>query len=137
MIKGGRLPKTYFKVMHEMVAKIENEQHKDHCKALLKSLQNTLMWLAGNALQDAEIVGAAATPMLKMFSLTTMGVMWANMANVAAADLTSGKYSEDFYQGKMKAADHFFRTARSQADLLQADVEAGKESLMNFTANQF
>ena len=88
-------------------------------------------------MKDADIVGAAATPMLKLFSLTTMGVMWANMANIAAADLTSGKYSEDFYQGKLKAADHFFRTARAQGDLLQADIEAGKESLMNFTAEQF
>ena len=137
MIKGGRLPKTYFKVMHEMVSKLENEIHKEHCKALLKTLQNSLMWMAGNAMKDADIVGAAATPMLKLFSLTTMGVMWANMANIAAADLTSGKYSEDFYQGKLKAAEHFFRTARAQGDLLQADIEAGKESLMNFTAEQF
>jgi hypothetical protein len=137
MIKGGRLPKTYFKVMHEMVAKLENELHQTHCKALLKTLQNSLMWMAGNAMKDADIVGAAATPMLKLFSLTTMGVMWATMANTAAADLTSGKYSEDFYQGKLKAADHFFRTARAQADLLQADIQAGKGTLMNFTAEQF
>ena len=95
------------------------------------------MWLAGNAMKDSEIVGAAATPLLKLFSLTTMAVMWATMANTAAADLTSGKYSEDFYQGKLKAAEHFFRTAKSQADLLQADIEAGKESLMSFTAEQF
>jgi hypothetical protein len=137
MIKGGRLPKTYFKVMHEMVAKIDNEQHRDHCKASLNTLQKSLMWLAGNALQDAEIVGSAATPMLKLFSLTTMGVMWATMANTATNDLTSGKYSEDFYQGKIKAADHFFRTSKSQAELFQADIEAGKETLMNFTAAQF
>jgi alkylation response protein AidB-like acyl-CoA dehydrogenase len=137
MIKGGRLPKTYFKVMHEMIAKIENEQHKEHCKTLLNTLQKSLMWLASNAMKDAEIVGAAATPLLKLFSLTTMGVMWATMANVASADLTSGKYSEDFYQGKMKAAEHFFRTSKSQAEFFQADIEAGKETLMNFTAEQF
>jgi hypothetical protein len=95
------------------------------------------MWLAGNALQDAEIVGSAATPMLKLFSLTTMGVMWATMANTATNDLTSGKYTEDFYQGKIKAADHFFRTSKSQAELFQADIEAGKETLMNFSAAQF
>lgn len=137
MIKGGRLPKTYFKVMHEMVAKLDNELHQKHCKALLQTLQNSLMWMASNAMKDAEIVGAAATPMLKLFSLTTMGVMWATMANTAAADLTSGKYAEDFYQGKLKAAEHFFRTAGAQADLLQADIQAGKETLMDFTAEQF
>jgi hypothetical protein len=137
MIKGGRLPKTYFKVMHEMIAKIENEQHQEHCKTLLNTLQKSLMWLASNAVKDAEIVGAAATPLLKLFSVTTMGVMWATMANVASEDLTSGKYSEDFYQGKIKAAEHFFRASKSQAELFQADIQAGKESLMNFTAEQF
>ncbi len=137
MIKGGRLPKTYFKVMNEMVEKLTNDLHKSHCKSLLKTLQNSLMWLAGNAAKDPEIAGAAATPMLKLFSLTTMAVMWSNMAAVAQNDLTSGKYSEDFYQGKIKAAEHFFRVANAQAALLQADIEAGKDSLMSFTQEQF
>jgi alkylation response protein AidB-like acyl-CoA dehydrogenase len=137
MIKGGRLPRTYFKVMNEMVAKLDNELHQAHCKDLLQTLQNSLMWLASNAAKDAEIAGAAATPMLKLFSLTTMGVMWSTMANIAQADLNSGKYTEDFYQGKIKAAEHFFRVAKPQAALLQADIEAGKESLMNFTQEQF
>jgi alkylation response protein AidB-like acyl-CoA dehydrogenase len=137
MIKGGRLPKTYFKVMHTMVAKIENQQHQNHCKTLLQTLQNSLMWLAGNALKDADIIGAAATPLLKQFSLTTMGVMWATMANTASADVASGKYSTDFYQGKIKAADHFFRTSKAHAELLQADIEAGKGTLMSFTEDEF
>ena len=137
MIKGGRLPKTYFKVMHNILANVDNPQHKAHCQGLLQTLQNSLMWLATHAMKDTEIVGAAATPVLKLFSLTTMAVMWANMANTATADLTSGKYTEDFYQGKIKAANHFFRTAQSQAALLQADIEAGKDSLMSFTEAQF
>ncbi len=137
MIKGGRLPKTYFRVMHRILANVETDEHKHDCKGLLNTLQNSLMWLAGNAVQDADVLGSAATPVLKLFSLTTMAVMWANMANIAAKDLNSGKYSQDFYQGKMKAADHFFRTAKAQAELLHADITAGKESLMNFTEDQF
>lgn len=137
MIKGGRLPKTYFRVMHRILANVETDEHKHDCKGLLNTLQNSLMWLAGNAVQDADVLGSAATPVLKLFSLTTMAVMWANMSNIAAKDLNSGKYSQDFYQGKMKAADHFFRTAKAQAELLHADITAGKESLMNFTEDQF
>jgi hypothetical protein len=70
------------------------------------------MWLAGNAMKDAEIVGAAATPILKLFSLTTMIFMWTIMLNVTSTNLMSGKYTDDFYQGKMKVADHLFRTAK-------------------------
>ena len=95
------------------------------------------MWLAGNAAQDTEILGSAATPVLKLFSLTTMAVMWAIMAQKASASMNSGKYSNDFYQGKIKAANHFFRTSKSQALLFQSDIEAGKESLMDFSENEF
>lgn len=137
MLKGGRLPKSYFRVMHRILANVEKDEHKHDCKGLLNTLQNSLMWLAGNAVQDADVLGSAATPVLKLFSLTTMAVMWANMANIAAKDLNTGKYSQDFYQGKMKAADHFFRTAKAQAELLHVDITAGKESLMNFTEDQF
>jgi hypothetical protein len=73
-----------------------------------------LMWLAGNSMKDAEIVGAAATPILKLFSLTTMIVMWAIMSNATSTDLMSGKYTDDFYQGKVKAADYLFRTAKPE-----------------------
>lgn len=137
MIKGGRLPRTYFKVMNEMLAKLTNPQHQAQCKDLLQTLQTSLMWLASHAAKDAEVAGAVATPMLKLFSLTTMSVMWSTMANIAKADLNSGKYTEDFYQGKIKAAEHFFRIAKPQAALLQADIEAGKDSLMSFTQAQF
>ncbi|NRA23839.1 MAG: acyl-CoA dehydrogenase C-terminal domain-containing protein [Oleispira sp.] len=137
IIKGGRLPKTYFRAMYEILANVENQKHKNNCRSLLDTLSSTLIWLSGNAAHDPEILAAAATPMLKLFSLTTMAVMWANMANVASTNLTSGKYSENFYQGKIKSADHFFRTAKPQSKLLQADVEAGKESLMSFSEEQF
>jgi alkylation response protein AidB-like acyl-CoA dehydrogenase len=137
LLKGGRLPKTYFKAMHQLLSEVEHEAHKNHCKDLLQILQNSLMWLASNAIQDPEILGSAATPVLKLFSLTTMAVMWAIMAQKASADMDSGKYSNDFYQGKIKAANHFFRTSNSQALLFQADIEAGKESLMDFSENEF
>jgi len=136
-IKGGRLPKTFFKVMNEMLEKVENEEHKAKSKALLKTLQSALMWLGQEAMKDPEQAGAAATPMLKLFSLTAMGVMWATMANTAKADMGSGKYDDGFYNGKLKAADHFFRTAQSQADLCKADIEAGKSTLMAMTADEF
>jgi hypothetical protein len=73
------------------------------------------MWLAGNSMKDAEIVGASATPILKLFSLTTMIVMWAIMSNATSTDLISGRYTDDFYQGKVEVADHSFRTAKPES----------------------
>jgi hypothetical protein len=137
MIKGGRLPRTYFKKMNEMVSELSNQQHVKHCEALLATLQGSLMWLAANASKDAEEAGAAATPMLKLFAITSMAVMWATMANVAKQKQGDGAYTENFYQGKLKAADHFFRSVHAQADYFKADIEAGKSTLMAFEDNEF
>ena len=137
MIKGGRLPRTYFKKMKEMIAELTNQQHVKHCEDLLATLQESLMWLAANASKDPEEAGASATPMLKLFALTSMAVMWATMANVAHKQKGDGAYTDGFYQGKLKAADHFFRVVHAQAALFKADVEGGKSTLMAFTENEF
>jgi hypothetical protein len=137
MIKGGRLPRTYFKKMKEMVSELTNKDHAKECEALLATLQGSLMWLMANASKDTEEAGAAATPMLKLFALTSMSVMWATMANVATQKKGDGAYTDIFYQGKLKAADHFFRTAQAQAALFKADIESGKSTLMAFAENEF
>lgn len=95
------------------------------------------MWLAANASKDPEEAGASATPMLKLFALTSMAVMWATMANVAHKQKGDGAYTDEFYQGKLKAADHFFRVVHAQAALFKADVEGGKSTLMAFAENEF
>jgi len=137
MLKGGRLPRTYFAKMNQMIAELHNEDHVKHCKALLSTLQESLMWLAAHASKDPEEAGAAATPMLKLFALTSMAVMWATMANVAGSKKGDGAYTEAFYDGKLKAADHFFRVAHAQAAFFKADVEGGKSTLMAFAEDEF
>ncbi|EAT12816.1 acyl-CoA dehydrogenase [Bermanella marisrubri] len=136
-IKGGRLPKTFFKVMNAMIADLDNAEHQEKCKTLLKTLQGALMWLGQEAMKDPEQAGAAATPLLKLFSLCAMSVMWATMAKKANEGLGSGKYEDAFYQGKIKAAEHFFRLALSQAEMHKADIEAGKSTLMDMAEGEF
>jgi len=63
--------------------------------------------------------------------------MWATMANVAKNKLGDGDYSDDFYQGKIKTADHFMRIARSQAAALRIDIESGSASVMSLEESEF
>ena len=137
MLKGGRLPKTYFKAMHGFIQQLHNEDHKVLCEHLLAELQACLHWLAEGAMKNPDQAGATATPMLKLFATCTMAVMWATMANVAKDKLGDGDYSDDFYHGKIKTADHFMRLARAQAAALRSDIESGSASVMAIAETEF
>ena len=75
MLKGGRLPKTYFKKMQSIIDGFANNEHQVKCRQLLQDLQEGLMWMAAHGPKDAEQVAAGATPMLKLFAVTSMAIM--------------------------------------------------------------
>ena len=136
-LAGGRLVKNYFAVMQEMLSSIEHSEHQDHCKQFLGALQNALGWLTSNALKDPEHAGAVATPLLRMFALTTLAVLWAKMAYQTQDEETRTRYPETFLSGKRKAADHFYRLFLPEINSLLADVTSGKETLMAFQLTEF
>jgi len=136
-LKGGRLPRTYFTEMERMLSEVKDPETVELCQEFLKTLQGALVWLAKAAASDPEQAGAAATPLLRMFALSTLAVLWARMAELARNDEdVKGRYSDDFLAGKAKAAAHFYRMYLPEIKSLAEDVKAGKESLMDFTAEQ-
>lgn len=137
MIKGGKLPKTYFKKMKTLIETFTNHEHQAKCNQMLGQLQDSLMWMAAHGAKDPEQAAAGATPMLKLFAITSMAIMWGNMAKQATADMESGKFSKTFYMGKLKACEHFFRYAQPQMAALKTDIEAGKHSIMTMEVEEF
>ncbi len=136
-LHGGRLPRSYFKAIEGVLADVTEEAHLTASRSLLQQLQQALGWLMQNAVKDPEEAGAVATPLLRLFAYTTMGTLWARMASQTQADETKGRYSEEFLEGKRKAANHFFRIAQAEAPALLADIQAGKASLMDFAEGEF
>jgi alkylation response protein AidB-like acyl-CoA dehydrogenase len=137
MMRGGRLPRTYFAELESLMVDISNEEHKAKCKEFLGALQTALGWLAKNALSDPEQAGAIATPLLKMFANATMAVMWARMAQLSGDEGVKGRYADTFLAGKRKTAEHFFRMHLPEQKALLEDVTSGKDSLMALTADEF
>lgn len=136
-MKGGRLPRAYFAELEKLLAAVKNQEHLNHCKAMIQSLQKALAWLAQNAMKDPEQAGAVATPLLKMFANATLGVMWARMSALTEEAQVTDNYSADFLSGKRKAADHFFRMHKGEQEALLSDVMEGKETLMALSAEEF
>ena len=136
-MNGGRLARTYFTELNAMLSEISNDVHKAHCMEFMKALQGSLAWLAKEAIKDPEQAGAAATPLLRMFALTTIAVLWAKMADTASKEDVAAKYSAEFLDSKVKCADHFYRLYKSEMSALHEEVCAGKDTLMAFAGGEF
>lgn len=138
LIKGGRLPQTYFDAMQDMLSEADNADYIKLANAALDQLKDALSWITNHGLNDPEEAAQAASPLLKMFALTTLSVLWAKMDQLAGSALEGkGKFSEPFYQGKQKAAAHFFRLFYPQIALCNQDIQAGKGTIMAFAENEF
>lgn len=135
-MRGGRMPRTYIAAMNHLIVDAA-PAHKKCAEQFIARLTNTLMSLVATLTSDPEEAGAAATPLLRMFALTSLAVMWARMAQQAQDASTKARYSDDFLIGKIKAAEHFFRLYLPEMDMLAADVSAGKASIMDVTEAQF
>ncbi|WP_197469079.1 acyl-CoA dehydrogenase family protein [Oleiphilus sp. HI0125] len=135
-MRGGRLPRTYIAAMNDLIADALPE-HKKQAEQFIAKLTQTLMGLVKTVMSDPEEAGAAATPLLRMFALTSLAVMWAKMAKQTQDNGTKSRFSEDFLEGKVKAANHFYRLYLPEMDQLAADVEAGKATLMDLAEAEF
>lgn len=135
-MRGGRLPRTYIAAMNELIADASAE-HKEKVGKFISTLTNTLLGLAKTVASDPEEAGAASTPLLRMFALTSLAAMWAKMAAQAKNETTKGKYSAEFLAGKEKAADHFYRLYLPEMEALASDIAAGKSTLMDVAEAEF
>jgi hypothetical protein len=136
-MQGGRLAKTYFAELSTLLKDVSNEKHKAACGAFLSSLQGALMWLSKEAVKDPEQAGAIASPLLRMFALTSLAVLWAKMASTAEKAEVTRKYSAEFISSKSKSADHFYRLFLPEIKALEKEIAAGKSTLMNFSEMEF
>ena len=136
-MKGGQLARSYFSELQTLLKTVSNEHHLKQCQSFMKQTHEALGWLASNAIKDPEQAGAIASPLLRMFALTTIAVMWAKMAAVSESETVKVNYTAHFLSGKQKAANHFFRLYAPEMSALLAEVNSGKDTLMAFVEDEF
>ena len=136
-MNGGRSVKRFFGMVEGFLKENADAPYADQVKAASEKLQRATMWLMQNGMSDREQAGAAATPYLRLFALTTVAFFWSRMALVAQQQLDGGTTESDFYQSKIRTGQFFIDRILPQADALLAEIESGKDSLMALTAEQF
>jgi alkylation response protein AidB-like acyl-CoA dehydrogenase len=134
---GGRAVCNYFALVEAWLTANAEAEHVRAVGAALKQLQQATLWIASEGMKDPEQAGAAATPYLRLFALTSLAWMWARMAAVAKAKLAEGRTETLFYGAKLKSADFYMARILTETDSLLAEVKAGKATLMAFSEEEF
>jgi hypothetical protein len=136
-IGGGRAVRSFFTLVEGWLKANPDAAHVAAVGKALKQLQQATMWVATEGMKDPEQAGAASTPYLRLFALTTLAWFWAQMAQVAQAKLNAGSTETLFYGAKLKAADFYMARVLTETDSLLAEVQAGKATLMAFNEDEF
>ena len=134
---GGRAVRGFFTLVEAWFKDNPKAPHAAAVGKSLKQLQQATMWIAAEGMKDPEQAGAAATPYLRLFALTTLGWLWSRMAAVASRQLEQQSSETVFYGAKLKAADFFVARILVETDSLLSEVLAGKATLMAFTEEEF
>jgi hypothetical protein len=134
---GGRAVKRYFAMMDAYLKTDGGVPHSEELQAAVGRLQKATMWLMQNGMGDREQAASAATPYLRLFALTAVAYFWSRMAGVAQQQLNDGATETDLYKAKIETAAFYMQKILPQTLSLMAEIEAGKDSLMALTSEQF
>ena len=134
---GGRAVRSYFALLNGWLQANPQAPHAAAVGKALQQLQKATLWIASEGMKDAEQAGAAATPYLRLFALTSLAWFWSRMAQVATEQLAAGSSETAFYGAKLKSADFYVARVLTETDGLLAEVLAGKASLMAFSEDEF
>lgn len=89
------------------------------------------------AMKNPDEVGAAATDYLMFSGYVVLAYFWLRMAVVAQEKLATGSGDAEFYKAKLATSDFYFKRLLPRTLVHRAGVEAGSESLMQLSAEQF
>ncbi|MBB1605135.1 MULTISPECIES: acyl-CoA dehydrogenase C-terminal domain-containing protein [unclassified Pseudomonas] len=137
----GKLLLGFTKLVHQLCqANAEHPQLKvqvAQLAALNKQWGELTQKVGMAAMKNPDEVGAAAVDYLMFSGYVTLGYFWLRMALVARQKLEEGAAEADFYQAKLATAGFYFARLLPRAAAHLAAVEAGGETLMRLSAEQF
>lgn len=129
---GGAVVEAYFALIADDLAAAGGVEAAQPVAAAvaeaLAVLRTTTGRLRGD---DAAQLGAAAVDYLRMFALVSLGWMWARMA------AAGGRGTSPLHAGKVKLARWYAAKMLPQVSALAAQIAAGAEPLLAFTADEF
>jgi alkylation response protein AidB-like acyl-CoA dehydrogenase len=106
-------------------------------KSALASVVEASAWLKEAAQQDADEIGAASVPYLRLMTMLLYAFMWVRMERAAQEGLVNNSANASFYSAKLKTSAFFRARMMPSAQALVGEIKGGCAVLMAMGADQF
>jgi alkylation response protein AidB-like acyl-CoA dehydrogenase len=140
-LNGGRAIQRLFAIIDaECAEDSADETVKLVAERLAKAtghLKAATLWFMQHGMNDRNAIGAGAYAYMTLTGVVSLGLMWLRIAKVSAAALGTEGADKAFYEAKLLCAKHWAMRFAPQAGSLRYEVEAGAETVMGLTAEQF
>ncbi|MGJ8688357.1 MAG: acyl-CoA dehydrogenase C-terminal domain-containing protein [Gammaproteobacteria bacterium] len=103
----------------------------------MQTLTGVSAWMKEAAAIDANEIGAASVPYLRLVSLVLYTFMWARMVEAAQKGLAANTGDASFYDAKLKTAHFFLQRRLPELQALELEIKGGSDVLMALGAEQF
>ena len=138
---GGRAVQAFFAIVDsECVAAKGDAALADFASRLETAngeLKAATMWFMQNGMANPNNVGAGAHSYMHIMGIVSLGLMWLRMATAAQAKLAAGEGNASFLEAKLATARYFAERIMPEAGALRRKIEAGSDSVMALSPEQF
>lgn len=140
--QGGRPAMAFFEMVKSFIGENADdaelkEGFLDPLKAASKDLQAAATFFMQHGQKSPNEALAGSYDFMHLFGHVCLGLMWARMAKVARAALDSGTQDGDFYRAKLVTARHYMARHLPATALHRARIEAGAETVMALSPDDF
>ncbi|QIB49940.1 acyl-CoA dehydrogenase C-terminal domain-containing protein [Pseudomonas sp. OIL-1] len=141
LMSQGKLLRVFTKQVHQLCQQYEGHatlgESVNRLSELNKQWGELTQQIAMRSMQNREEVGASSTDFLMFSGYVTLAFVWLKMAVVAQEKLDAGTSETDFYEAKLATQEFYFKRLLPRAQAHLAALEAGADTLMKMSAEQF
>ncbi len=141
MGSGGQLLRNFTKIIHKFCEAQQNIPDMAVFCTPLANLNKEWGALTGTigerAMNNAEEVGAASVDYTLYSGYVALAYMWAQMAQVALANIAAAEDSDGFYQAKLATARFYFARVLPRCQTHATAALAGADVVMALSAEAF
>ena len=137
--EGGRAIRAFMDAVDSLAAEPAEEAVKPFVEGLVAAkaqLQEATLWLVQNGLSNPDNAGASSHDYLNILALTSIALMWAEMAKAAQAKVAAGD-SDPFYANKLITGRYFLERILPEAGAHLAKLKTGAAPVMALAAEAF
>ena len=115
----------------------EMQIHLPKFQDLIKEVQVTTDRVIANAKDNPDEIGAASYAYMELMGLTLFCFMWQRMLAAAYVARAADNGNKEYLEGLIKCGVFFMQRLIPKSKSLVAEINAGAQSLMALTANEF